>query len=76
MDYLGGIEFVLAEISIYISEGVPFSLRLIKSGALQAKLKIGAPGDKYEQEADRVAEQVMRRPEPNTNLQTVYRLFT
>ena len=38
--------------------------RLIKSGALQAKLRIGQPGDKYEQEADRVAEQVMRMPEP------------
>jgi lipoprotein-anchoring transpeptidase ErfK/SrfK len=37
--------------------------RLIKSGALQAKLRIGQPGDKYEQEADRVAEQVMRMPE-------------
>lgn len=32
--------------------------RLIKSGAPQAKLRIGAPGDIYEQEADRVAEQV------------------
>ncbi len=30
---------------------------------LQAKLKIGAPNDKYEQEADRVAAQVMRMPE-------------
>jgi len=38
--------------------------RLIKSGTLRAKLKIGQPGDKYEQEADRVAEQVMRMPEP------------
>ncbi len=38
--------------------------RLMKSGALQAKLRIGAPGDVYEQEADRVAEQVMRMPEP------------
>ena len=37
--------------------------RLIKSGALQAKLKIGQPGDKYEQEADRVADAVMRMPE-------------
>ncbi|MGE5379042.1 MAG: DUF4157 domain-containing protein [Bacteroidota bacterium] len=33
--------------------------RLIKSRALQAKLKIGQPNDIYEQEADRVAEQVM-----------------
>ncbi len=31
---------------------------------IQAKLTIGKPGDKYEQEADRVAEQVMRMPEP------------
>ncbi|MBW2738204.1 MAG: hypothetical protein JRE64_05000 [Deltaproteobacteria bacterium] len=34
--------------------------RLIKSGTLQAKLRIGQPGDKYEQEADRVADEVMR----------------
>ncbi len=31
---------------------------------IQAKLKIGQPGDKYEQEADRVADEVMRMPEP------------
>jgi len=31
---------------------------------IQAKLKINQPGDIYEQEADRVAEQVMRMPEP------------
>lgn len=31
---------------------------------IQAKLKIGQPGDKCEQEADRVADQVMRMPEP------------
>ncbi len=31
---------------------------------VQAKLEIGRPNDKYEQEADRVAEQVMRMPEP------------
>ncbi len=30
---------------------------------IQAKLKIGHPGDVYEQEADRVADQVMRMPE-------------
>ena len=33
--------------------------RLIKSGALQAKLSIGQPGDVYEQEVDRVADEVM-----------------
>ena len=35
---------------------------------LQTKLKIGQPGDKYEQEADRVAEQVMRMQEPQAQL--------
>ena len=32
---------------------------------LQTKLRINEPGDVYEQEADRVAEQVMRMAEPN-----------
>ena len=31
---------------------------------VQAKLKIGSPNDAYEQEADRVADHVMRMPEP------------
>ena len=44
-------------------------LRLIKSGALQAKLRIGQPGDVYEQEADRVADAVMRMPEPGVQRQ-------
>ncbi|MCY7272244.1 MAG: hypothetical protein LH702_00505 [Phormidesmis sp. CAN_BIN44] len=34
--------------------------RCQKSALLQTKLKISEPGDKYEQEADRVADQVMR----------------
>jgi hypothetical protein len=38
--------------------------RLFKSGSIQAKLKIGPPNDIYEQEADRVADQVMRMPAP------------
>jgi len=33
-------------------------------GMIQAKLKINEPGDIYEQEADRVADAVMRMPEP------------
>ena len=37
--------------------------RLFKSGTLQAKLRIGKPGDKYEKEADKIADQVMRMPE-------------
>lgn len=36
---------------------------LIESGIIQTKLKIGKPGDIYEQEADRIAEQVMRMPD-------------
>ena len=38
--------------------------RLFKAGIIQAKLRIGQPNDVYEQEADRVAEQVMRMREP------------
>ena len=36
---------------------------------IQAKLKVGQPGDIYEQEADRVAEQVMRTAEPGVQRQ-------
>ena len=32
------------------------------AGVLQRKLRISEPGDRYEQEADRVAEAVMRKP--------------
>jgi hypothetical protein len=32
--------------------------------SLQTKLRISEPGDRYEQEADRIADQVMRMPEP------------
>lgn len=35
-----------------------------RRAALQTKLRIGKPNDIYEQEADRVADQVMRMPEP------------
>ncbi|MBW2690368.1 MAG: hypothetical protein JRC99_10620, partial [Deltaproteobacteria bacterium] len=45
--------------------------RLIGSGALQAKLRIGEPGDVYEQEADRVADAVMRMPEPEEEEETL-----
>ena len=34
--------------------------RLFKSGAVQTKLKISHPNDIYEQEADRIAKQIMR----------------
>lgn len=44
--------------------------RLIKSGNLRAKLRISRPGDVYEQEADRVAEQVLLMPEPRISKET------
>jgi len=36
---------------------------------IQTKLKIGEAGDKYEQEADRIADEVMRMPEPSIQRQ-------
>lgn len=36
------------------------------SGIIQPKLKMGSPGDRYEQEADHVAEQVMSMATPTT----------
>jgi hypothetical protein len=38
--------------------------RLLSTRAVQARLTVGPAGDTYEQEADRVAAQVMRMPEP------------
>lgn len=37
-------------------------LRRYGNEIIQAKLKVGQPNDKYEQEADRVADQIMRMP--------------
>jgi hypothetical protein len=42
---------------------------ILRGGNVQAKLKVNAPNDKYEQETDRVAEQVMRMPEPQVQRQ-------
>lgn len=44
--------------------GNRFAQRVIAQNGIQAKLKIGQPGDIYEQEAEKVAEQVTRMPEP------------
>lgn len=38
--------------------------QILRGPGLQAKLTVGAPNDIYEQEADRVADAVMRMPEP------------
>jgi len=37
---------------------------------IQPKLRIGEPGDRYEQEADRVADEVMRMPDPQSVTQS------
>ena len=49
--------------------GNTYVQRLIRSGAIQAKLTVSPPDDAYEREADRVAEQVMRVPEPQLRRQ-------
>ena len=38
--------------------------QILRSTGIQAKLTVGAPDDAYEQEADRVADAVMRMPQP------------
>ena len=43
--------------------------RILRSTGAQYKLTIGQPDDKYEQEADRVADQVMRMPDPKLQRQ-------
>lgn len=42
----------------------------VKDLSIQARLKVNAPGDRYEQEADRVANQVMRMPVADVQRQT------
>ena len=41
--------------------------RLINSRYIQAKLQISTPGDPYELEADRVADTIMRMPDPRAS---------
>ena len=57
-------------LNLHQSMGNQAVQRLFESGTIQASLKIGQPNDKYEQEADRVADEVMRMPEPQVQRQT------
>jgi outer membrane protein OmpA-like peptidoglycan-associated protein len=41
--------------------------RLLRSGAIQTKLRVGPANDEYEREADRVAAEVMRMPDPRAD---------
>jgi len=43
--------------------------RILRSTGAQAKLTVGQPNDKYEQEANRVADQVMAMPDPKLQRQ-------
>jgi hypothetical protein len=43
--------------------------QILRNDTLQAKLSIGQPNDKYEQEADRVADKVMSMPDPELQRQ-------
>ena len=52
-------------LSLHRTAGNQALQRLMRSGVLQAKLKVGQPNDVYEQEADRVADQVMRMAQPD-----------
>ena len=44
-------------------------LHILRSTGAQARLTIGQSNDKYEQEADRVADQVMTMPDPKLQCQ-------
>src|SRR5688500_11731033 len=46
-------------------------LRLLPSRGIQPKRTVNPPGDRYEQEADRVADTVRRRPAPPVQRQAV-----
>ena len=66
-------ENATVELKAALSPRLGHSLRSIPlhpsaGGVRQTKLAINEPGDGYEQEADRVAEQVRRMPEPPRNL--------
>lgn len=54
--------------AIHGNQGVQ---RLLRGGVLQRKLTINQPGDAFEQEADRVAEKVMRMPDSAATRETI-----
>lgn len=55
-------DFPNAVMRLQRTHGNRFVQRMVRAGVVRAKLKISEPGDQYEQEADRVAERVMRMP--------------
>jgi outer membrane protein OmpA-like peptidoglycan-associated protein len=53
------------DLIVTVGSLVEFQLREWEKENLQPKLKVGAPNDKFEQEADQMADQVMRSPMKN-----------
>ncbi len=53
-----------AVLSLHGAIGNQAVQRLLRSGGVQPKLAVTQPGDPYEREADRVADQVLQKPEP------------
>lgn len=51
---------------VYSQVGNQAAQRLLQDGVIQAKLTVNQPGDRFEQEADWVADAVMRMPEPGS----------
>jgi hypothetical protein len=45
--------------------GNHITARLLRAHAIQPKLTVNRPDDEYEREADRVADEVMRMPDPS-----------
>ena len=74
LSYLPLINSVSSDDISLSTQNIHFLQRTIGNQAvgriIQAKLKIGQPGDKYEQEADRVADTVMSMPEPQVKRQS------
>jgi hypothetical protein len=52
-------------------DGMCAACRQKRLSGLQAKLVVNKPGDRYEQEADRIADQVMRMPDAAVQRQSV-----
>ena len=50
--------------------------RILDSPKPQLKLTVGAPDDMYEEEADRVADEVMKMPDPQASSERVQRVCT
>jgi len=59
-------------LSLHRTVGNQAAGRLLSSGLIQAKLTISQPDDVYEQEADRVADEVMQMAEPSIGTKSPY----